>query len=307
MHHFKKDLEYPDSSHGLLRSLHLVTSLVGCIAGSDLNVINASYSSPWPPPASSHPPSLLDQSHVRVLDVHCVWSPQSPHPGHCFISRGLRVTDSGSFSKEPPHPHSSALARVLKSPSHLGARLDSVAQSSVSACHPRSILVGGRGGWERGRGRLSWQNRLMWKPVVPTLFPGTTHIHHCTQARDTLLLPLPLFKVLGPSSWFPNPRHTPIPQTSQWVPGSPSPHSPQGQAQAPKALGSRCPQCDLVPGKGGEWHGLNNSWERSSWSLGGQAWPWGSSSHCPLAKVADLSAWWGRQTQMRASCGGEPC
>lgn len=109
----------------------------------------------------------------------------------------------------------------------------------------------------RGAGPLSWS-----RPHLP-LHPGQGH------------LASPSSPVQGPGALLlvpPFQAHT-HPQASLWVPSSPGPQSPQGQAQAQasKAVGSRCPQCNLVPGKGGEWHPLNNSWERSAWSLGGQA------------------------------------
>lgn len=183
--------------------------------------------------ASPHPPSILDRSHVRMLDVHCVWSPQSPHPGHCFIR--LRMPDSGSFSKSllilicpgqgPEVPKPSGGQDGLCCSEHH--------QCLSSTKHP----VQGAGGGRRRDG-LSWQKRLTRRPVMLALCPGAAHIYHCTQARDTLLHPLPLFKVPGPSSWFPHPRHTPIPKLAC---GFPAPPGIQdcGIQMSPVQLGAR--------------------------------------------------------------------
>lgn len=69
---------------------------------------------------------------------------------------------------------------------------------------------------------------------MPALCPGAIHIYHCTQARHTLLHPLLLFKVLGPSSWLPHPRRTPISKLACGSPAPPAPAALRGRLRRPR-------------------------------------------------------------------------
>lgn len=115
-------------------------------------------------------------------------------------------------------PHPPALARVLKSPSHLGSRLASIAQNSIRTCHPGSVPVLGM-----NKQRWAWPpEQACMEASGPAFCPGATNTHAYPQAKVTLTLPLPLFQVPGPSSWFPttHPWCTSIPRLAC---GSPAP------------------------------------------------------------------------------------
>lgn len=135
--------------------------------------------------------SALEHNKCISFKPRSLHQPPSLPPGFklhlragCLLCRQLRGPASRSFSKSlpsPTHPGQGTEVPSSSAPSHLGARLTSVAQDSISTslqeASPSQV-------WTDTDG-LCWQSRLMWRPLVPALRPKTTHTHTCTKAGDT--------------------------------------------------------------------------------------------------------------------------